>query len=261
MRKYLLILLYLFISAGTIGAQNMNDSIRVLFIGNSYTHFNNLPEDIQKIAATQKIKLSYQACVRGGYSFKKHLQKKEEIEIIKKGEWDYVILQEHSEAPAKPTSVVATETYPCARTLDSLVHTYNPEAHVIFYMTWGHKDGCLSPIPDYPIIDTYTGMQERLKTSYLEMAYQNNAWCAPVGMVWQQVRKERPDYVLYSQDRTHPSPLGTYLAANVIFSTMYQKPYQTSYVKGLQAEQAEYIQQIAQKTVLDNLRLLNIDNE
>ena len=61
-------------------------------------------------------------------------------------------------------------------------------------MTWAHKDGCLSPIADYPLIDTYTGMQERLKTSYLEMAYQNNAWCAPVGMVWQQVRRERPDY-------------------------------------------------------------------
>ena len=259
MGKPFFILLCLLAGIYTVRAQNINDSVRVLFIGNSYTHFNKLPDDIQKIAATQKIILLYQACVRGGYSFKKHLQKQEEIEIIKEGKWDFVILQEHSEAPAKPTEVVAQETYPYARALDSLVHVYNPKAHVIFYMTWAHKDGCLSPIADYPLIDTYTGMQERLKTSYLEMAYQNNAWCAPVGMVWQQVRRERPDYVLYWQDRTHPSPLGTYLAANVIFSTMFQKPYQTSYLKNLQTEQAEYIQQIAQKMVLNNLRLLNIN--
>lgn len=195
MGKPFFILLCLLAGIYTVRAQNINDSVRVLFIGNSYTHFNKLPDDIQKIAATQKIILLYQACVRGGYSFKKHLQKQEEIEIIKEGKWDFVILQEHSEAPAKPTEVVAQETYPYARALDSLVHVYNPKAHVIFYMTWAHKDGCLSPIADYPLIDTYTGMQERLKTSYLEMAYQNNAWCAPVGMVWQQVRRERPDYV------------------------------------------------------------------
>lgn len=98
MGKLFFILLCIVINICTVKAQNINDSIRVLFIGNSYTHFNKLPDDIQKIAATQKIKLSYQACIRGGYSFKKHLQKQEEIEIIKKGRWDFVILQEHSEA-------------------------------------------------------------------------------------------------------------------------------------------------------------------
>ena len=36
-------------------------------------------------------------------------------------------------------------------------------------------------------------MQERLITSYLEMAYDNDAWCAPVGMAWRRVRAERPD--------------------------------------------------------------------
>lgn len=71
MGKLFFILLCIVINICTVKAQNINDSIRVLFIGNSYTHFNKLPDDIQKIAATQKIKLSYQACIRGGYSFKK----------------------------------------------------------------------------------------------------------------------------------------------------------------------------------------------
>lgn len=76
MGKPFFILLCLLAGIYTVRAQNINDSVCVLFIGNSYTHFNKLPDDIQKIAATQKIILLYQACVRGGYSFKKHLQNK-----------------------------------------------------------------------------------------------------------------------------------------------------------------------------------------
>ena len=43
------------------------------------------------------------------------------------------------------------------------------------------------------------------------MAYDNGAWCAPVGIAWRRVRAERPDYVLYAQDCFHPGPLGSYL--------------------------------------------------
>lgn len=73
-----------------------------------------------------------------------------------------------------------------------------------------------------------------------------------------RVRAERPDYVLYAQDCFHPGPLGSYLAANVIFTTIYGKPYQTDCTLDFPAEQAEYIQRVAQQTVLENLTLLNI---
>lgn len=78
-----------------------------------------------------------------------------------------------------PTRQVAREVYPAARTLDSLVHVASPDARVIFYMTWGHKNGNRFPIPEYPPANSYGTMQERLITSYLEMAYDNDAWCAP----------------------------------------------------------------------------------
>ena len=125
-------------------------------------------------------------------------------------------------------------------------------------MTWGHKYGTTHKIENYPIAYTYEGMQERIKTSYLEMTYRNNGWCAPVGMVWQRVRKERPDYQLYTSDCSHPSPLGTYLAANVIYTTLFGQPYQTDFTAGFDGEKAEYIQQAAQKCVLENKAILNI---
>jgi hypothetical protein len=95
-------------------------------------------------------------------------------------------------------------------------------------------------------------------TSYLEMAYDNNAWCAPVGMAWQKVRTERPNLQLYMADRSHPSLAGSYLAANVIYTTIIQSGYQSQFNSTLDPELAEYLQQMAQRTVLDNLTLINI---
>lgn len=245
-------------------AQTDADSVRVLFIGNSYTYYHDLSNMVQKIASTiandYRMKLSCTALTSGGYTFKKHLERNDEKNAIKKGCWDYVVLQEQSSAPAMPTSIVQRETYTYARQLDSLIHAYNPHAKVIFYMTWGHKDGCQDNHDGYPLIDTYKGMQHRLITSYLEMAYMNNAWCAPVGMDWNRVREEHPYANLYWPDGSHPSVLGTYLAANVIFATLFQRHYQTTFLSGIDSEMAEYIQQVAQNMVLNNKILLNIEN-
>lgn len=263
MKTFRIFFLLLASALVTCTAQNnKNDSIHVLFIGNSFTYYNNLPKMLQSVASaiapTSRMKIAYKACVPGGCTLKKHSQTSEEINIIKQEKWDYVVLQEHSIAPARPSYVVEKETYAYAHYLDSLIMLYHPKAKVIFFMTWGHKNGCLEPIGNYPLIDTYEGMQERLKISYLEMTYANKAWCAPVGMAWKVVRTERPFLSLYMNDGYHPSPLGTYLAANVIFATIYQNHYQSDYLNGIDPETAEYLQQVAQQTVLSNKRLLNI---
>lgn len=238
-------------------AQNQ-DSIRVLFIGNSYTYFNDLPEMLRELGKTQKMNFAIGRVLKGGERFSGHL-KNPKLRSVLKRQWDYVILQEQSTIPAAPTAQVAKDVYPYAHTLDSLIHVDSPNAKVIFYMTWGHKHGTVHDKKGtYPIRDSYEGMQERLKTSYLEMTYENNAWCAPVGMAWAKVREQYPSYQLYVQDTYHPSPIGSYLAANVIFTTIFQKHYQSDYSAGLNAEMVEILQQIAQNTVFDNLELLNI---
>ena len=239
-------------------AQTPQDSLRVLWVGNSYTYYNDMPSTVRQIAATQKVKLSCTRFLKGGERLSGHLKNQKLLDAIAAGGWDYVILQEQSSAPAMPTRQVAREVYPAARTLDSLVHVASPDARVIFYMTWGHKNGNRFPIPEYPPANSYGTMQERLITSYLEMAYDNGAWCAPVGMAWRAVRSERPDCILYRPDCYHPAVPGSYLAANVIFTTILQRPYQTAFTAELPAEQAEYLQRTAQRTVLDNLVLLNI---
>ena len=256
--KRILLLLLALIPCATMAQKAGQDSLRLLFIGNSYTYYHDLPKMVYEIAKSQKRKLSVASVTKGGEKLSGHLKNEKLRQMLTTQKWDFVVLQEQSSTPAKQTEVVIAESYPAAKSLDSLIHIGSPEAKTIFYMTWGHKYGTTHKIDNYPIAYTYEGMQERIKTSYLEMTYRNNARCAPVGMAWQQVRKERADYQLYTSDCSHPSTLGSYLAANVIYTTIFVSPYQTDYTAGLDAEKAEYIQQTAQKCVLESKAILNI---
>ena len=103
-----------------------------------------------------------------------------------------------------PTRQVAREVYPAARTLDSLVHVASPDARVIFYMTWGHKNGNRFPIPEYPPANSYGTMQERLDYQLPRNGLRQRRMVCPRGHGMAPVRAERPDYVLYAQDCFHP---------------------------------------------------------
>lgn len=257
MRRIIIILLML-LPCAVMAQEAKQDSLRLLFVGNSYTYYNDLPQMVYEIAKTQNKKLSVKSVTKGGERLKGHLKNEKLRQMLLSQKWDFVILQEQSSAPAKQTETVISDIYPAAKALDSLIHIGSLDAKTIFYMTWGHKYGTTHKIENYPLAYTYEGMQERIKTTYLEMTYQNNAVCAPVGMAWQRVRQERPDYQLYTQDCSHPSKLGTYLAANVIYTVLFGERYQTNFTADFDNEKAEYIQRIAQETVLQNKVLLNI---
>ena len=231
--------------------------MKILMLGNSLTYYNDLPEMLAERTGAEVI-----AHTRGGAHLSEHLDPEAELgaktlPALENETWDYVILQGFSSTPAYSTRSVIEDVYPYAHTLDSLAKAHSPMVKVIYYMTWGHKNGNVRQTT-YPLDDNFDLMQERLKISYLEMAHENDSWCAPVGMAWQELRHKYPEFELYQKDNFHPSVMGSYLAANVIFSTIYQKYYKTYYTAKLPSWQANVIQRLAQETVLNNLRLLNI---
>jgi len=57
------------------------------------------------------------------------------------GNWDFVILQDQSKAPAREKEWVQENVYKPAHSLDSLRRLYNPKGKTVFYMTWGHDIG------------------------------------------------------------------------------------------------------------------------
>ena len=56
----------LFLLLPLAGQAKDADSLRVLWVGNSYTYYNDMPAIVQQIAATQKVKVSCTRFLKGG---------------------------------------------------------------------------------------------------------------------------------------------------------------------------------------------------
>ncbi len=246
-------LIVLFCTAFIVNGQTTN----VLFIGNSYTFVNNLPQTLADIALSKGDSLVYDMNTPGGYTFNLHTTNTTTLSKINSQPWDFVVLQEQSQLPSFDPIQVATDVFPFARHLDSLILENDSCTETVFYMTWGRKNGDLSNCSVYPPVCTYSGMQQRLRESYLEMAQNNHASVSPVGIAWKYIVDNYPAINLYQTDESHPSVHGTYLAACVFYSTLFHKSaIGSSYLlPGISPSDGLILQTIGSLTVLDSLSM------
>lgn len=228
------------------------DNYKVLFIGNSYTDVNNLPSLIQQVSQSAGDDISFTASVPGGCTFQNHLV--QSMPYIKQGGWNYVVLQEQSQLPSFPINQFMNECYPYAEQLCDSIRKYNPEAQIVFYMTWGRKNGDQQNAVYYPVLGTYEGMDSLLYARYMMMAEDNNAIVSPVGALWHYIRDNYPNLELYQSDESHPSILGSYAAACSFYTVLFRKsPLQITENCGIDNSVAEVIREAAKTVVFDSL--------
>lgn len=227
------------------------DTLRVLFLGNSYT--NNIPNIVQSIADSQGKILVHDRNSPGGYTLQQHAVDATGLEKIAAGNWDFVVIQEQSQLPSFSPGQVSSQVYPYAESLANSIREANPCTQPIFYMTWGRENGDASNCEFYEPVCTYEGMQERLTESYNEMAMNNDALVAPIGEAWRRVRAANPDFSLYTGDGSHPNANGAYLASCVFYSMFYEESMEGDYFVTLAVtnEDAEMLRAMADETVFD----------
>lgn len=229
-------------------------SRNVLFLGNSNTAVNNLPQMVANIATSTGDTLIFDSNTPGGYTFQNHVNTAQSINKIMNGNWDYVVLQEQSQLPSFPMEQVEAEVFPFAQHLDSLIHHYNPCAQTLFYMTWGRKNGDAGNCSYWPPVCIYEGMDSLLQLRYMMMAENNNALVSPVGAVWRYLRENYPTLELYQADESHPSVAGTYAAACCFYTAIFRKdPTAISFNSSLSASDAEIIRNAVKAIVFDSM--------
>ncbi len=255
MKKIVITGLILFISILSFSQKKS-----ALFLGNSYTYVNDLPSMCVQIANSMGDTLTVDQNTPGGYTLEGHSTNSTSLSKIASQPWDFVVLQGQSQRPAFPQSQVEVEVYPYAEILCDSIYSNDSCSMPLFFMTWGRENGDQSNCANYPPLCTYEGMQLELRKSYLKMAQDNDASVAPVGMVWKAFREDYPDVNLYSNDGSHPSLYGTFLAANVFYTSMFHKSPIGAYVpSGIDATQAELIQTYSSNVVFDSLDVWQID--
>ncbi len=166
---------------------------------------------------------------------------------IRQGSWDFVILQAQSQEPSWPISQIEAEVFPYAKILCDTIKHYNSCAEVLFFDTWGRKNGDQQNCEGWPPVCSFEGMNNRLLAGYYMMAEQNDASISPVGIAWRVAREDgiMNHIDLYSGDGSHPSAHGSYLAACVMYYSIFKEPVNSSFYNGLPEADALYLQSVA----------------
>ena len=112
------------------------------------------------------------------------------------------------------------------------------EIEPMLIMTWPYKNR-----PE---------MIHALRKEFLQATNENNILLIPVGEAFYLTNNTYPEINLYQADNRHPSVAGTYLAAAVIFGSLFQRKTEgNSALMGLSKEETFKLQKIADQTVRD----------
>ena len=241
----------LFLSISDIKGQ---DTLRVLFLGNSYTSYNNLPQLVKDLSTSAGKNLITDVNMPGGITISGHLNDPTSIAKVSQGNWDYVVVQEQSQLPTIDYYRY-NDMYPSLTDLKMMVEQFSPCAKLITYMTWGRRYGGQQCDPNgvycSPVFTGFNHMQDSLTSAYMQISDMLNIQCAPVGVAWQQVLNDT-NLVLHSADNSHPNMDGSYLAACAIYSSIWKAPSSgIAFNAGIAASRAAYYQSKSDQTVFN----------
>ncbi len=224
---------------------------RVLFIGNSYTGRNSMPKIFESIvASTGKPAPTTKASTPGGKTLDGHLKVPATLKLIDDGNWDVVVLQGQSlEAAMSETSEKMRENFlGGADRLYERIKAKSPKAKIVFYQTWArHTDFWQDSKANRSVGNNPTEMQAFIRKWYRRAATgKKDCVVAPVGDAWELHYQKPGTPRLHDGDNSHPTYSGSYLAALVIYTTIYRPPkLEISYHGSLPDHEAAALQKIA----------------
>ena len=224
--------------------------VRVLFIGNSYTHMNEMPEMVQKLADAAGLNAYIDKSAQSGASFKIHSERKEMYEAIQSRKWDYIILQGYSRELTHSEAHIDKATIPYLDKIVAFIRKHNPATRVLFYMTWGYESG----FSERGEINTFEKMTDTIQDRYMYLSSVYDFPVSPVGCIWKHV-KETTSIDLYADDRAHPSRKGSFLIANAFFEAIFGIPAPTG-VSMIDLQEAEQIRESVKHVMKDRSRYL-----
>jgi hypothetical protein len=175
--------------------------LSVLFVGNSFTARNDVPGLVARLAEARGRTLTHRLISAGGASLRRHWNAGEARRALDSARYDVVVLQEQSTLPVKNAARMRENV----ALFDAAIRAAG--ARTALYMTWARR---AEPQNQRVIADAYTAIGEEL-----------GALVAPVGLAWGRFVAGHASPDLYDRDGSHPSLAGSFLAACVLYATLF----------------------------------------
>lgn len=245
--KRIIISLFLALSFTVFSQQTR----KVLFLGNSYTYVNNLPQIVSELATNTGDVLLYDSNSIGGYTLEDHAASTVSQNKILSNDWDYIVLQEQSQRPSFPVPLAFFNGFGDLR---SFINQNKPCAQITSFMTWGYLNGDAQNCATNPNVCTYTGMDNLIRERYMSFSNTLESEVTPVGVVWRNIKENYPNINLYQSDGSHPSLAGSYLAACCFYTSLFRKdPTLITNNYGLDATTASIIRNATKSILFDSM--------
>ena len=176
--------------------------MNVLFIGNSFTQRNNLPDLVARMAEAAGEHLEHELLSIGGASLRTHWNKGEATKRIEKGGFDFVVLQEQSTLPIKNPARMRENVL----LFDGVIK--HEKSHTALYLTWARAHAPES--------------QTKLTNAYSSVGKEIGATIIPAGVAWEKALSDPKHPVLHDKDGSHPTLAGSYLAACTALEALFK---------------------------------------
>jgi hypothetical protein len=178
--------------------------VKLLFIGNSLTYFNDLPGMLEGLAtAAGGPSVGTGTVAFPDFALEDHWTQGDARRAIGLGGWNFVVMQQGPSATeGRPSLLSFSETFS--------TEIRRISAEPALYMVW----------PSRPRSFDFDGVSE----SYRMAAERVNGALFPVGEAWRAVWRRDPEMQLYGPDAFHPSALGTLVAAMTIYARVASRP-------------------------------------
>ena len=220
-------------------------TLSVLFIGNSYTFYNDMPVAyFQVMANACGYDLQVASITKGAYTLEKFADptdsygKQVAQALSVPGTFDYVILQEQSARPAIDT---VPQFYDGVRKLAALAREMG--AQPVLYATWGREEGS-DTLEKYSL--TNESMTWKLAAAYGAIGAELDIPVMQVGLAFYDIYTNNHHIGLYNTDHSHPSAVGSYLAAMMLFCGIFDvDPREAAFSGPVRAEEDAIIREAA----------------
>ncbi|RUO42009.1 hypothetical protein CWE22_07660 [Pseudidiomarina aestuarii] len=236
---------------------------RVLFVGNSFSFYSNgihnhfanlLRAEGAWQAGENRVRL---LTLSGG-----HIHETGRLlnSYLSAGDdnWHAVVLQGHSNEPLDKKKSARFE-----KAMELMIQALRDrDIQPVLFMTWGYQNE--------------PSMSRKLQAAYERVGKRHDALVVPVGVAFAAAAERHPEInlfmkdvrgaadeqLLYRRDIKHPSMAGTYLAACVMYASLYQRsPEGNLFTADLDTDTALALQRLSWQVVADYFALTTTEQE
>ena len=239
---------YLGVKISDFKSVEPKDTTKVLCIGNSFTYFHGSPVMLKELAWNEGHYLDISASLKGGWTMAKHLALPMTDDLVAEGEYDYVFLQDQSQAPAK-VGKDRKEHVQLVKDMAAMadkVRAASPGCKTMVECTWAYpaKDG--GGFGSYEAFYAYAKKGAKIMAKAV-----GKSRVSPIADAFDLVRKERPDINLYHTDNYHQSNEGSYLKSCVNYLMLFGEPFGDNPADCLiDKDVAHFLRSVAERVVL-----------